>query len=355
MFERKIIHIDMDAFYASVEERDDSSLKGKPVIVSGPPESRSVVCTANYEARKFGVHSAMPSSRAKKLCPEGVFVYPRFSVYKNISLEIHEIFHQYTDLVEPLSLDEAYLDVTMNFRNISSATKIARDIKEKIFSKTKLTASAGVAGIKFIAKVASNMNKPNGLTVVTPEQAERFLEELKIGKFYGIGAVTEKKMLSLGIKTGKDLKEFTKLDLIKHFGKSGSFYYHIVRGEDFREVNPYRNRKSIGAENTFPVDILDINRIYHELDEIAEVLISRIKKSSSKGKTITLKVKYANFESISRSFTHRFFFDTKEIILDYAKSLLKQTEVERRKIRLLGITISGLDEIYEDETQLKLF
>lgn len=344
----------MDAFYASVEQRDFPEFRGKPVIVGGDPNSRSVVSTASYEARKFGVHSAMPTSKAKRLCPDGIFVFPRFSVYKEVSKQIQEIFHEFTDLVEPLSLDEAYLDVTENKKGITSATQVAKLIKQRIFEVTGLTSSAGVAAIKFIAKIASGMNKPNGLTVITPEEAEKFLEELPIGKFYGIGEATEKKMVSLGIKFGRDLKEFTQSELIRHFGKSGSFYYNIVRGIDFREVEPYRTRKSIGAENTFTSDLLELPSIEKELEDIAEVLWDRVERVGAKGKTMTLKVKYEDFESVTRSISFRNYIDTKEILLKFGKELLTNTEVGKRKIRLIGLSISNLySEEEEEDSQLK--
>jgi len=351
---RKIIHIDMDAFYASVEQRDFPEYRGKPVVVGGDPNSRSVVSTASYEARKFGIHSAMPTSKAKRLCPHAIFVFPRFSAYKTVSRQINEIFHEFTDLVEPLSLDEAYLDVTENKKGIASATQVAKEIKKRIFEVTELTASAGVAAIKFIAKIASGMNKPNGLTVITPNEAEKFLEELPIGKFYGIGEATEKKMLSLGIRSGKDLKQFTQSELIRHFGKSGSFYYNIVRGDDFREVEPYRTRKSIGAENTFSVDILDKPTLIAELNDIADVLWDRVERSGAKGKTLTLKIKYDDFESITRSISFKNSIDSKEIIIKFGQELLQNSEAGNRKIRLLGLSISNLigkDE--EDLNQLK--
>ncbi|MBK8398087.1 MAG: DNA polymerase IV [Leptospiraceae bacterium] len=347
---RKIIHIDMDAFYASVEQRDFPEYRGKPVVVGGNPNSRSVVSTASYEARKFGIHSAMPTSKAKRLCPHGIFVYPRFSVYKEVSRQVNKIFHEFTDLVEPLSLDEAYLDVTENKKGITSATQVAKLIKQRIFEVTKLSSSAGVAAIKFIAKIASGMNKPNGLTVITPEEAEKFLEELAIGKFYGIGEATEKKMLSLGIKTGKNLKEFTQSELIRHFGKSGSFYFNIVRGLDFREVEPYRSRKSIGAENTFSVDILELSAIHAELEDIADVLWDRVERLDSKGKTLTLKVKYEDFESITRSISFKNYIDSKEFILKFGKELLSNTQAGKRKVRLLGLSVSNL--FSEDDIEI---
>ena len=333
----------MDAFYASVEQRDFPEWRGKPVVVGGDPNSRSVVSTASYEARKYGIHSAMPTSKAKRLCPHAIFVYPRFQVYKKVSLEIQEIFHEFTDLVEPLSLDEAYLDVTENKKGNPSATLLAKEIKKRIFEKTQLTSSAGVASIKFIAKIASGMNKPDGLTVITPEEAEKFLENLPIGKFYGIGEATEKKMISLGIKTGWDLKQFTQSELIRHFGKSGSFYYNIVRGNDFRKVEPYRERKSIGAENTFTIDLLDRLSLYAELDDIADVLWDRVERVGSKGKTLTLKVKYEDFEVVTRSISFNSYISSKDRIVQFGRELLNNTEFGKRKIRLLGLTISNLE------------
>ncbi|MCH8496286.1 MAG: DNA polymerase IV, partial [Balneolales bacterium] len=251
---KKIIHVDMDAFYASVEQRDDPSLVGRPVIVGGSPQSRGVVATCSYEARKFGVHSAMPTSQAYRLCPDGAFVYPRFDVYKEVSLQIRAIFDDYTDLVEPLSLDEAYLDVTVNKKENPSATLIAREIQSRVFDEVGLTCSAGVAANKFLAKVASGYKKPSGITVITPEKAEAFINQLPIGKFHGVGAATEKKMLELGIANGADLRERDEVDLVRHFGKSGHFYYRIAHGIDERDVKPNRIRKSVGAENTYSED-----------------------------------------------------------------------------------------------------
>jgi len=248
---RKIIHVDMDAFYASVEQRDHPEYKNKPLVVGGSPQGRGVVAAASYEARKFGIHSAMPASRAVKLCPNAIFVKPRFDVYKEVSHQIREIFFDYTDLVEPLSLDEAYLDVTENFKQNPSATLIAREIKRRVKQETGLTASAGVASNKFLAKIASDLDKPDGLSVITPEEAEEFIEKLPIGDFYGVGKATQKKMLTLGIKTGSDLKTWEEIDLVKQFGKSGHHYYRIARGIDNRLVKPNRIRKLIGKNVRF--------------------------------------------------------------------------------------------------------
>jgi len=241
----------MDAFYASVEQRDHPEYKNKPLVVGGSPQGRGVVAAASYEARKFGIHSAMPASRAVKLCPNAIFVKPRFDVYKEVSHQIREIFFDYTDLVEPLSLDEAYLDVTENFKQNPSATLIAREIKRRVKQETGLTASAGVASNKFLAKIASDLDKPDGLSVITPEEAEEFIEKLPIGDFYGVGKATQKKMLTLGIKTGSDLKTWEEIDLVKQFGKSGHHYYRIARGIDNRLVKPNRIRKLIGKNVRF--------------------------------------------------------------------------------------------------------
>lgn len=340
---RKIIHIDMDAFYASVEQRDFPEYRGKPVIVGGSPEGRGVVAAASYEVRKFGVHSAMPAAKAIRLCPQAVFVKPRFEVYREVSRQIREIFFQVTDLVEPLSLDEAYLDVTDNHLNLPSATLIAKKIKEAIRAKTKLTASAGVSFNKFLAKVASDLDKPDGLAVITPEEAREFLEELEIGTFYGIGSATEDKMKSLGIHTGKDLKEWEEIDLVQKFGKTGRYYYRIVRGIDNREVKPHRIRKSIGKERTFAEDKDDLNWIRNFLEELSEKVSQSMKKKQAAGKTVTLKVRYDDFETLTRSTSFSHFIDDAEDIAETAKLLLEQTEVGERKVRLLGITLSNLN------------
>jgi len=353
---RKIIHIDMDAFYASVEQRDNPSLRAKAVIVGGAPDSRGVVATASYEARKFGVHSAMPSAQAKRLCPHGIFIKPRFDVYREISHQIREIFFEYTDLVEPLSLDEAYLDVTENHKGNPSATLIAQEIRKRIKEETGLTASAGIAPNKFLAKVASDINKPDGMKVIIPNEAESFIETLPIGKFHGIGKVTERRMQSLGIETGADLKKWSEFDLIEHFGKVGSYYYGIARGIDEREVKAHRIRKSIGAENTFSRDHDDTLWMEKQLDEIAFKVAGRLEKSHTKGRTVTLKVRFANFQRITRSLTLIQSVADTGTIASVAKELLTQTEAGQRKIRLLGITVSNLDLLKNGQgIQLDLF
>ncbi len=333
----------MDAFYASVEQRDFPEYRGKPVIVGGSPEGRGVVAAASYEVRKFGVHSAMPAAKAIRLCPQAIFVKPRFEVYREVSEQIREIFFQFTDLVEPLSLDEAYLDVTENHINLPSATLIAKEIRKRIKEKTRLNASAGVSFNKFLAKVASDINKPNGMAVITPDKAEAFLESLTIGKFHGIGSATEKKMKSLGIYTGKDLKEWDEIDLVERFGKTGRYYYRIVRGIDNREVKAHRIRKSIGKERTFSEDMGDVNWIQNFLEELAEKISESMKKKKVAGKTVTLKVRYEDFETLTRSTSFSHYINGAEDIGETAKSLLEQTEVGKRKVRLLGITLSNLN------------
>ncbi|WP_441000739.1 DNA polymerase IV [Fodinibius sp. SL11] len=340
---RKIIHIDMDAFYASVEQRDFPEYRGKPLIVGGSPEGRGVVAAASYEVRKYGVHSAMPAAKAVRLCPQAIFVKPRFEVYRKVSEQIREIFFEFTDLVEPLSLDEAYLDVTENHINLPSATLIAKKIRKRIKEKTRLTASAGVAHNKFLAKVASDLDKPDGLAVILPEDAEDFLEKLEIGEFHGIGEATESKMNSLGIHTGKDLKEWSEIDLVNEFGKTGRHYYRIVRGVDNRHVKTHRIRKSIGKERTFSDDVEDLGWINNFLKELAEKIAERMQSKNAAGKTVTLKVRYDDFETITRSTSFSHYVDDADDIADTAISLLEETEVGQRKVRLLGITLSNLN------------
>ncbi|MEX0927833.1 MAG: DNA polymerase IV [Balneolales bacterium] len=340
---RKIIHIDMDAFFASVEQRDHPAYRGKPVIVGGNPAARGVVAAASYEARKFGIHSAMPSSQAIRLCPDAIFAKPRFDIYKQVSGQIRSIFLDFTDLVEPLSLDEAYLDVTENHAGNPSATLIAREIRQKIREATHLTASAGVASNKFLAKMASGLNKPDGLTVITPEEAEAFIEKLPIGEFYGIGKATEAKMHHLGIKTGADLKKWSRTELRQHFGKVASFYYGIARGRDNREVQSDRLRKSVGAENTFSQDLDDVEEMIVRLGQIAEKVSLRLIQAEAYGKTITLKVRYDNFESVTRSVTLPEFVNDAPALGKLAARLVNETEAGSRKVRLLGICVSNLN------------
>lgn len=344
----KIIHIDMDAFYASVEQRDNPSLKGKPVIVGGDPDRRGVVSTCSYEARKYGVHSAMPSRTAIRLCPHAIFIHPRFEAYKSASRSVMAICRDYTDLVEPLSLDEAYLDVTGNKKGAGSATLIAREIRGRIFEETGLTASAGVSYNKFLAKTASDINKPDGIAVITPPEAEKFLESLPIGRFYGIGGVTEKRMISLGINNGLDLKNTRLEKLVEYFGKAGKFYYDIVRGIDTRPVTVERVRKSIGREITLEEDITGMDEIERILTDIAIEVESMLQRRNLKGRTITLKIKYHDFTLTTRSSTPGIIFETCGDMLAEVLNLLRFTEAGVKKIRLLGITISGLGNEKED-------
>ena len=342
----------MDAFYASVEQRDNPALKGKPVIVGGDPDSRGVVCACSYEARKFGVHSAMASSRAYRLCPEGIFLPTRFEAYEKASAQIRRIFLEYTPLVEPLSLDEAYLDVTVNKKGMPSATLIAKEIRARIREETQLTASAGVSYNMFLAKAASDANKPNGLTVIPPWEAEKFIDALPIGKFYGVGKVTEKKMLEFGIKTGADLRKHSQEELESLFGKSGVFFYDLARGVDERQVEPNWIRKSIGRETTFESDTTDMAFLKETLRELAESVAEHLAEEERKARTLTLKVKYDDFTQITRSVTTQERFDSADAILERAIPLLAKTEAGTRKIRLVGLSASSFeDEMSADSHQ----
>ncbi|SFW53785.1 DNA polymerase IV [Cellulophaga fucicola] len=338
---RKIIHVDMDAFYASVEQLDNPELRGKPLAVGGG-EKRGVVSAASYEARKFGVRSAMSGYMAKRNCPDLIFVPPRFDRYKEISQKIRTIFYDYTDLVEPLSLDEAYLDVTVNKKGNPSASLIAKEIRERIFNDLGLTASAGISINKFIAKVASDYNKPNGQKTVNPEEVFSFLEDLEIRKFYGVGKVTAEKMYKVGIFTGLDLKNKTLPFLEEHFGKSGSYYYNVVRGIHNSPVKPNRIPKSVGAERTFNENLSSEIFMLERLENIAGELERRLKKTKIAGKTITLKIKYSDFTLQTRSKTIPYFIADKDLILEIAKELLYQEKLEN-SVRLLGISLANLN------------
>lgn len=339
---RKIIHIDMDAFYASVEQRDRPELRGLPVIVGGPPKSRGVVAACSYEARAFGVHSAMPSVRAQQLCPQAVFLRPRMARYQEVSGQIMALFRRYTPLVEPLSVDEAFLDVTDNLLGEPSATRIAQAIRAAIGEATGLTASAGVSYNKFLAKIASGHNKPNGITVIPPEQAKTFIAALPIGKFYGVGRVTEQKMLDRSIRTGADLLRFSRQEMVALFGKTGHFFYEIARGQDLRPVEPVRVRKSIGSETTFAEDILDYARLSAELYQIVSQVARVLAQKQTGGRTLSLKVRYSDFTTITRSCTTaQGFFSVADILASLPR-LLAATEAGRRKIRLLGVTLANL-------------
>ena len=338
---RKIIHIDMDAFYASVEQLDHPELKGKPIAVGGS-EKRGVVSAASYEARKFGVRSAMSGVQAKRLCPELIFVKLRFDRYREISQKIRDIFFEYTDLVEPLSLDEAYLDVTINKKGHPSATMLAKEIRLRIQQELNLTASAGISINKFVAKVASDYNKPNGQKTVNPEDVENFLQALDIRKFYGVGKVTAEKMYQLGIFTGKELKSKTEAFLQEHFGKSGLFYYQVVRGNHHSPVKPNRIRKSLAAERTFNENLSSELFLMDKIGLIAAEVSKRLKKSEVAGKTITLKLKYSDFTLQTRSKTLPYYVSDEHILIEVAKELLYQNEL-KNSVRLLGISISNLN------------
>ena len=351
---RKIIHVDMDAFFASVEQLDNPELRGKPVAVGGGGD-RGVVSAASYEARKFGVRSAMSNIVAKQKCPEIIFVKGNYKRYKEISLQIREIFYDYTDLVEPLSLDEAYLDVTQNKIGNPSASLIAKEIRKRILDEIGLTASAGISINKFIAKVASDINKPNGQKTINPEEVIPFLEELPIQKFYGIGKVTASKMYNLGIFTGSDLKEKSLEEMNLLFGKSGTHYYDIVRGIHRSEVKPNRIRKSLGAERTFRENISSEVFMLDKLNTIADELEERMQHSKTKGKTVTLKIKYSDFTQQTRSKTVEKFIQKKADFLPIVKELLFQEKL-KNSVRLLGISFSNLDIVKKDPVwvQLKL-
>ena len=339
---RKIIHIDMDAFFASVEQRDQPHYRGKPLVVGGSPEQRGAVAAASYEARKFGIHSAMPSRSAYQRCPQLIFVKPRFEVYRAISEQIRAIFRSYTELVEPLALDEAYLDVTGD--TALAATTIAKEIQQRIYVETALTASAGVSINKFLAKVASGINKPHGRYVIPPDAAEAFVAALPIETFYGIGAVTAAKMHGLGIRTGADLKQWSDAALRQHFGKVGRFYYQIARAQDDRPVEPNRVRKSIGAESSFAEDLDDRDAMQQELQRLAHVVRQRLEQRQNGGRTLTLKLKYADYHQITRSRTVLYPIQHEHMILQLAQELLHDVEIGDRKVRLLGITLSNLAE-----------
>ncbi|MGV3704677.1 MAG: DNA polymerase IV [Arcticibacter sp.] len=357
---RKIIHIDMDAFYASVEQRDNPQLRGKPIVVGGSPEGRGgVVATASYEARKFGIRSAMSSKQAYQLCRHAIFVRPRFEVYKEVSAHLRDIFRRYTDLIEPLSLDEAYLDVSTDKLNIGSALEIAQQIKQAIRDELNLTASAGVSINKFVAKIASDINKPDGLKFIGPSSIERFMESLPVEKFHGVGKVTAAKMKSMGFFTGADLKKLSEQELIRHFGKSGTFYYHIVRGVDNRPVQPHRETKSLGAEDTFGQDLVSLDDMAAELLKIAELVQSRLLKKNLKGRTVTLKVKFSDFRQITRSQSLQTGINDAQAIYSIATRLLEGSIDEDQRVRLLGISLSNFNEPdlprHAESGQLRLF
>jgi DNA polymerase-4 len=349
--QRKIIHVDMDAFFASVEQRDNPDYQGKPLIVGGQPNSRGVVAACSYEARKFGIHSAMPCATAYKLCPDAIFVPPRFEAYREISTIIRDIFWRYASDVEPLSLDEAYLDVTYTAEFEGSATRIAQAIKRDIFSQTNLIASAGVSYNKFLAKIASDMDKPDGLYLITPEQGADFVAQLAIGKFHGIGPATEKKMNALGIYTGLDLRAWSEQDLLQRFGKSGAYYYSIARGIDQRPVRSTRVRKSLGKETTFSTDVTEQNDLLASMEALAEIVFSRLDEQDLKPTSLTVKVKYANFEQVTRAITQDTVITIKTAKL-LLPTLLAKTEAGQKAVRLVGVTAgSFIDSEATEQTQ----
>lgn len=340
--QRKIIHIDMDAFYASVEQRDNSELRGKPVAVGGSA-ARGVVAAASYEARTFGVHSAMPSVTAKRKCPDLIFVKPRFDVYKAVSTQIREIFADYTPLIEPLSLDEAYLDVTENLKGMAIATEIALEIRGRIKATTGLNASAGISYNKFLAKMASDLNKPNGQAVITPKNGPSFVEALPIKKFHGVGPATTERMKKYGIETGLDLKSKSLAFLEAHFGKSGPYFYGIARGIDERRVRPDRIRKSVGAEDTFVEDIDDLDLAKAELKPLVDKVWRYCEAQQISGKTVTVKIKYSDFTQATRSRTNASMVSSVEEMVEVAELLLTSVYPFRRPVRLLGVTLSTLN------------
>jgi DNA polymerase IV len=351
--QRKIIHIDMDAFFASVEQRDQPDYKGKPLIVGGKPNSRGVVAACSYEARQFGVHSAMPCSQAYRLCPQAIFVPPRFDAYREVSNQIRKIFWEYASEVEPLSLDEAYLDVTYTAEFDGSATLIAQAIKKEIFEETQLVASAGVSYNKFLAKIASDMDKPDGLYVIKPEQGEDFVANLPIGKFFGIGPATEAKMKKAGITNGKDLRKWSLEKLIKKFGKTGNYYFNIARAIDHRPVRSKRIRKSLGKETTFAKDINSINELIEILVNLAEQVINNLEKQKLQARTLTVKVKYANFKQVTRAHTHEENLDL-NVIKELLPNLLAKTEAGKSPVRLVGLSLSGFNKKSVDNIQSQL-
>lgn len=349
---RKIIHVDMDAFYASVEQRDNPVLRGKPVAVGGDGH-RGVVAAASYEARKFGVRSAMSSLMARQRCPELIFVPTNINKYRDISLTIRNIFRDYTDLIEPLSLDEAYLDVTANKAGIPSATLIAKEIKARIKVETQLTASAGVSVNKFLAKIASDYDKPDGLYVITPDQVVEFVEKLPVEKFFGVGKVTARKMHEIGVKNGLDLKKKELPQLLRVFGKQGQYFFDIARGTDNRPVNPHRIRKSVGAEHTYTYDISTEEGMAAKLALLAEELALRVNRNKFRGKTLTLKIKYTDFKQVTRSKTVPQILLKEKEIYALAMQLLQQSLLEKA-VRLLGISVSNAFEEQADAVQLTL-
>jgi len=359
VWKRKILHVDMDAFYASIEQRDNPQLRGKPVIVGGNPEGRGVVSTASYEARRFGIHSAIPAAKAKKLCPHAIFLRPDFEKYKAVSNQIHHIFRNYTSIIEPVSLDEAYLDITRNKLNIDEPVLLAQMIQQNIYAITKLTASVGVAPNKFLAKIASDMKKPAGLTVVYPEQVESFLKPLAVEKIPGIGPVAKEKLNARGIKTIGDLMKMNKTELCNLFGKWGATLFELARGIDNSPVEPKREIKQISSEETFEQDIIQIPVLEKKIIQLSDEVANRLMESNIKARTITLKVKYADFTLITRSRTLSEPVNSANAIQKEAIKLLhEKTQAGKRLIRLIGVGVSNLvpdEKQLEHKQELNLF
>ena len=351
---RKIIHIDMDAFFASVEQLDHPELRGKPVAVGGSGP-RSVVAAASYEARKYGVRSAMPSVIAKRLCPDLIFVRHSFDRYREVSSQVFDIFREYTDLVEPLSIDEAFLDVTTDKNNIGSATLIAKMIRGEIKEKTSLTASAGISVNKFLAKIAYDINKPDGMFVITPEDSEKFILSLPVEKFFGIGKVTAQKMHQLGIHSGSDLRKWDLVSLVRNFGKAGVFFFDIVRGRDERPVEPSQERKSVGTELTYEKDLTTSFEVIAELYKVERELMERLENSGSTGRTITVKIKFSDFKQLTRSRTLPHYIRDFQTLHRSVTEIRKSLNLEGTRIRLLGVTVSNLENEDYEERQLFLF
>ncbi|GEK91461.1 DNA polymerase IV [Alkalibacterium kapii] len=354
---RKIIHIDMDAFYASVEIRENPSLSDKPVVIAKHPKDtggRGVVTTANYEARKYGIHSAMSAQKAFELCPKALFVPPNFELYKEASRKMHQIFQRYTDKIQPLSLDEAYLDVTTNHINHKSATIIAERIRKEIYTELNLTCSAGVSYNKFLAKIASDFNKPNGITVIPPDKAHDFLMKLPIEKYHGVGEKSVEKMHGIGIYTGQDLYSKDELELVEHFGKMGHSLYRKVRGIDNSEVKNNREPKSVGKESTFSHNLVSENEVIGALRELSVKVMKNLNKKQKHGKTVVLKIRYEDFQTYTRRRTFPDFIDSEEMLFQIAVSIWEE-ESQDLSIRLLGITVTGLDSIVFENIPLPLW
>lgn len=340
--QRKIIHIDMDAFYAAVEQREKPALVGKPVVVGGLPNRRGVVSTCNYEARRYGIHSAMPSTRALTLCPHAVFIRPNFALYRDVSQQIFSLLHEYTHHIETLALDEAYMDVSAVAAQHQSATALAVKIKQRILTATGLTASAGIAANKFLAKIASAMDKPDGLFIIKPAESEQFVAGLTIRKFHGIGPATEKRMHNLGIYTGADLRRHSLQQLTEIFGKAGLYYYHAARGIDKRPVQANAPRKSVGAENTFAHDLHEQPLMLKHLNEAAVKVARMLAARKISGRTVTIKVKYADFTQATRSRTLPEALSGLRQLRSLLPELLSKTKAAHKPVRLLGVTVSNL-------------